>query len=58
MEALHSGDPRENFIHDVVLGYFAFDVLKGFVTKGLNFKLGRMRQYHVRDIELKVTSPG
>ena len=39
VEVSHSRDPRENFVYDIVLGHFAFDILKGTVTEGLDFKL-------------------
>ena len=47
IEGSRSSNPRENFVHDVVLGHFAFDVTKGFITKGLHLKLGSMCQHHI-----------
>lgn len=55
IEASHCSHPRENLTHDVILGYLAFDVAKGFVTEGLDFKLGSMRQHNIRDSKPNLT---
>jgi hypothetical protein len=54
MGASHSGNPGEDLAHDIVLGHFAFDVAKSYVTEGLNFKLGSLFQHNIQDTKLKL----